>query len=195
MKNVILTISILLSGVLSFAQKEEGPRYAITFNNTTHSPKSKLGQYKSFDFEFISKDNPAMEKQLTDILQSKLEQNGLIRDREHPGLLVFIGFYSGDDKKYVPPTSTVTTRYGNKYNIWTGGSNKSSIKSKLSGRYTQTTYRYSYKVRMLDAKKAKANAPTPPIIWQAEQEGVSGTKTDLLELAPAVYEQMIRRNP
>ncbi len=192
MRNVILTVSLLLGGIFAFAQGGEPQRPDRMANHTTHNSRTNIASYKTFDFELINTDNPAMEKQLTDILQNKLEQKGLKRDRKNPGLLVFISFYSGDDKQYVPPTSKVKTRYGNEYNIWTGGNNRSQISSKLSDGYPKTTYRYSYKVRMLDAQKTKANSPAPPIVWQSEQEGTSGKKIDLLQMAPSIYDQMIR---
>ncbi len=161
-------------------------------NHTLRDPEAKFEQYNIFDFEYTSTENPIMEKQLASVLQGQLEQKGMKRDQENPDLLVFISFYNGNEKQYIPPTSKVTTRYQYQWDIWSGWGNKPYVESQQQGGYTQVTYMCSFKVVMMDAKKAKTNPRTPPIVWQSEYSETSDKEIDLMTVAKArVFPTMI----
>lgn len=161
--------------------------------STIRDPEANFEPYSTFDFEYTSTDNPIQEKQLAAILQSKLEDIGLKRDKDNPDLLVFISFYSGNEKQYVPPTQKVYTRYKFGYDIWSGWGNKQYVESEQQGGYTEVTYLASLKVAFMDAYKAKEQEKVPPLVWQSEYKTTSSSEIDLLKVAENVFSWMIHR--
>ena len=152
--------------------------------NVYIDPEEDLMDFYTFDFDYTYEENPALEKQIANIIQKQLEERGLIRDKEHPDMLIFMNFYSGTKESYVAPTQNVSTRYKTEYNFWTKRhENNQYIESNNSGGYTYTTYLYLFQLSFLNAKKAQKPSTLAPIIWRGDFEYSQGSKPDNIEMA------------
>jgi len=164
-------------------------------NSTMRDPEAQFENYNTFDFEFTNQTEPLLEKKLASTLESCIVQRGLKRDRENPDLLVFINFFSGNEKQYIPPTQKISTRYQFGYDIWSGWGNKQYVESQQVGGYTQVNYFATMKLAFMDAQKAKQQVKTPPIVWQSEMNGSFMSAVDLQAIAYNVYSGMLEHFP
>ena len=146
-------------------------------------------KYKTFDFEYTNQKQPLLEKELTAIIEGILEEKGLVRDRENPGILIFIDFFSDKKEYYVPPTRHYYTRYG----IF---SERQYLASYTTGDYTKAQYLTLLNIAFMDANKAKdADNKVPPIIWDATYEFTSDVKTTILDDAKREYPLLLNSYP
>lgn len=162
---------------------------------TIRDPETRFDEYNSFDFEYTNQENPILEKKLASVLETYLTRKGLKRDKENPDLLVFINMFSGNEKQYIPPTQKISTRYQFGYDIWSGWGNRQYVESQQTAGYTQVTYFATLKVAMLDAKKAKQQVKTPPLVWQSEFNMTHNNEIDLMGIADNVYSSMVSHYP
>lgn len=86
---ISVTLSELRNGIyLPFGW---GDIYSFDLSLLADSSKD-FYQYKSFDFEYTSMDNPLMEKNILAKLESQLTRMGLSRSTENPDLIITLDF-------------------------------------------------------------------------------------------------------
>jgi len=152
-------------------------------------------QYKSFDFEFTG-ENTMQQKEIAPELEKILTDRGLTRDRENPDILVFIDVYSDRREQYVPPSQQISTRYGTRYNYYTGQrETRQYIESYQTGNYTKVDYFSKLSVSMADAKKLSSGESAKAMIWQADYEVLYKKKANLKDFANNIGYEMLAAFP
>lgn len=150
--------------------------------------------YKTYDFEFLSKEDPLTEKSLLYEFEGYLQKFGLKRDSENPDILIIINFYSGQKEQYVPPQQIISTKIQSYFNWYWGYIPVPVTESKSKEGYTKTTYLTNISLKFLDFKTI-STSKTPPVIWSATYSEVSPTKTFLTDRANDIYSCLIYQFP
>jgi membrane-associated protease RseP (regulator of RpoE activity) len=150
--------------------------------------------YRTFDFDFISSDDPLMEKNLSSLLERELVKIGLARSPENPDILILINFYSGQKDQFVQPQQIISTRIQNVFNWYWGSIPVAVTESKTQAGYTQMTYLSNINLRFFDAKEI-GTSKTPPVIWSGSISQIASKKIFLMEQAKEFYAMVMAQFP
>ena len=162
-----------------------------------------LANYKTFDFDYINKTNPLLEKELFKKLEKVLQAHGLARDQKDPQITISMDFFIGKKEQYTPPTTVTSTELKSVWNYgmigWTPGGFSSEVpvtSSYTTPGYTTTTYYSNIRLNFLNhAKLAKgAKLETPPLIWMGEADS-EGINSDIRGIAPRMFEELMGEFP
>lgn len=153
-----------------------------------------MEKYKTFDFDFLSNDDPLMEKRLAAMLETKLISLGLKRSQETPDLLIILSFYSGQKDQYVPPQQIVSTKIKSAFSWYWGYVPVPVTESKTKEGYTQMTYLSNINLKFLDAKEIETSK-TPPIIWSGSISQISFDKIFLTDQANEFFQMTLSQFP
>jgi|GEM_PF-700270 hypothetical protein len=153
-----------------------------------------MTKYLTFDFDFISTDDPLMEKKLASILEAQLISLGLKRSQDNPDLLIILSFYSGQKDQYVPPQQIISTKIKSVFNWYWGYIPVPVTESKTQGGYTQMTYLSNINLKILDAKEIETSK-TPPLVWSGSISQVSPEKIFLTDQAYEFFSMTMSQFP
>lgn len=161
-----------------------------------------LADYKTFNFDYTSKTNPLLEKELFHQLQKVLEACGMTRDEEDPQIVISMDFFSGKREQYTPPTTVTSTEIKNVWNTalwgWGGYSQAVPVTSSTTvPGYTTTTYYSNIRLNFLDHTKLVekgAKLTTPPMIWMGEAD-TEGLQSDIRGIATVMFNELIKEFP
>jgi len=138
---------------LTFPTKEINVR-------TYRDPEESLATYKTYDFDYTSKTNPLLEKELFQQLEKVLQAHGLTRVREDPQIVISMDFFVGKKEQYTPPTTVTSTEIKNVWNTgmlgWNVGGYSSSVpvtSSSTTPGYTTTSYYSNIRLNFLNHAK------------------------------------------
>jgi len=151
-------------------------------------------KFGTYDFEYISQEDPLMEKTLLNDLSLKLNELGLKREQANPDILILISFYSGQKEQYVPPQQIVSTRIQNYFNWYWGYIPVPVTESKTKEGYTKSTFLVNINLKFLDAKEIP-NSKIPPIIWSSSFSEVSTVKTFLSDYSKEIFKYLLLQFP
>lgn len=129
-------------------------------------------KYKTYDYVYINKQDPLLEKKNIQIIDKILsEKTNLTRDKQNPDFLISIDYFSGDKEQYVVPTQKISTTYTyrNQYNY--GYTKEQHINSKEEGNYYISKRTSLFKVTFLNANKYKTQI-NDAAFWQGECEDI-----------------------
>lgn len=156
--------------------------------------EADMMRYKSFDFDYTDAADPLLEKEIFRILEKRMLQKGLVRDREHPDILILMKSFAGQKEQYIPPEQIISTRVQTIYN-WRWGLVPMPItESQTRAGYTEVTYLYSISLKFLDAQKI-SSSELPPVLWSASFSEASGKKSALLDKADYYFAWMLYLYP
>jgi len=158
-----------------------------------------ITKYKTFAFDYTSKDNRLLEKELFRTMENILVKRGLVRSDDNPDLMITMNFFVGKREQYIPPQTIVTTHTEF---VWTTG----MIGFTPTGQYTavpvtssstipgetKVTYYRNIRVNFLDMddlKKAQQN-DDPPLVKLAEVES-EGDAYDIRTVAPEMLGELV----
>lgn len=159
-----------------------------------HDEESDLLQYKSFDFDYTDATDPLQEKEIFRLLEQRLLQKGLVRDKNNPDILILMKTFAGQKEQYIPPEQIISTRVQTVYN-WRWGLVPMPItESQTRQGYTEVTYLYSISLKFLDAKRI-ADSKLPPVIWSASWSETSRKKTALADKAGWYFDWLLWQFP
>ncbi len=150
--------------------------------------------YKTFDFDFLSMDDPLTEKKLASMLEARLITLGLNRSQENPDILIILSFYSGQKDQFVPPQQIISTKIKNVFNWYWGNILVPITESRTKEGYTQITYLANINLKFLDAKEIE-NSKTPPIIWSGSISQISFENIFLTDLANEFFQMAMSQFP
>ncbi|MBE0679983.1 MAG: PDZ domain-containing protein [Bacteroidales bacterium] len=150
--------------------------------------------YMTYDFEFLSQDDPLTEKTLLFKLEGYLQDYGLKRDAENPDILILISFYSGQQEQYVPPQQIISTKIHSYFNWYWGYVPVPVTESKTREGYTKTTYLTNISLKFLDFENISVSK-TPPVIWSASYSEVSPGKKFITDYADEIYKYIMCQFP
>jgi membrane-associated protease RseP (regulator of RpoE activity) len=175
--------------------------YSIKKNVNKHNQITILGDeskniadFKTFDFDYTSTDDPLMEKTLLYKLENQLLSVGLKKDTGNPDMLIIISFYSGQKEQYVPPQQIVSTKIQSYFNWYWGYIPVPVTESTTFDGYTKVTYLTNINLKFLDAHEIETSK-VPPIVWSASFSEVSPEKTFLSDCANEVYSTLLLQFP
>ncbi len=161
----------------------------------------KLTDFKTFDFDYTSKTNPLLEKELFKLLEKVLQKHGLSRSEKNPQITISMDFYIGKKEQYTPPTTVTSTELKSVWNYgmigWNVGGFTSQVpvtsSSSISG-YTTTSYYSNIRLNFLNHEKLLKNkkTETPPLIWLGETDE-EGFNQDIRGIAPIMFEQLLNQ--
>jgi PDZ domain len=158
-----------------------------------------LATYKTFDFDYTSKTNPLLEKELFRQLEKVLQAHGLTRVKENPQVTISMDFFIGKKEQYTPPTTVTSTEIKSVWNTATIGWNVVGfstpvpvISSTTKPGYTKTSYYSNIRLNFLNHAKLVAGAKpeTPPLIWLGEAEH-GGLDPDIRGFAPVMFGELM----
>ncbi len=161
--------------------------------------EESLADYKTFDFDYTSKTNPLLEKELFLQLEKVLQAHRLTRATKDPQAIISMDFFIGKKEQYTPPTTVTSTE--TKY-VWTTGmigwnvggftSAVPVISSQTTPGYTTVSYYSNIRLNFLNhAKLVKGEKlEIPPLIWvgEADQEGLN---PDIRGIAPVIFDELM----
>jgi len=150
--------------------------------------------YKTFDFDFLSNDDPLMEKRLAAMLEARLTTLGLKRSQETPDILIILSFYSGQKDQFVPPQQIISTKIKSVFSWYWGNIPVPVTESKTQEAYTQMTYLSNINLKFLDAKEIETSK-TPPIIWAGSMSQISFEKIFLTDQADEFFQMTMSQFP
>ncbi len=156
-----------------------------------------LSRYKKFDFDYTSKENRLLEKELFRILEKALTGRGMVRTDEEPELLITMNFFTGKREEYIPPQAITTSQTEF---VWSSG----MIGFTPTGQFTpvpvtstqvlpgetKVSYYRNIRLNFLDAAELKKGVTEePPLVWigEAESEGYS---SDIRTVAPVMLAEL-----
>jgi hypothetical protein len=175
--------------------------YNLKLNSETYNEISILGDeskslmdFKTFDFEYISKDESLLEKNLLNKLERQLTGLGLVRNTDNPDILVIINFYSGQKEQYVPPQQIISTKIQSYFNWYWGYIPVPVTESKTKEGYTKVSYLTNINLKLLDAKEIPTSK-VPPVLWSASFSEVSPGKTFISDYAEKVFSNLLLQFP
>jgi hypothetical protein len=158
-----------------------------------------LAAYKTFDFDYTSKTNPLLEKELFHQLEKVLQAHGLTRVKENPQVVISMDFFVGKKEQYTPPTTVTSTEIQYVWNTaaigWNVGGFSSAVpvtSSSTNPGYTTTSYYSNIRLNFLNhAKLVGGEKPkTPPLIWLGEADH-GGFDPDIRVIAPVMFDELM----
>lgn len=161
-----------------------------------------LADYKTFNFDYTSKTNPLLEKELFHQLQKALEARGMTRVEENPQISISMDFFSGKKEQYTPPSTVTSTEIKSVWNyaLWGWGGYSQAVpvtSSTTTPGYTTTTYYSNIRLNFLDHAKLIAKGKkleTPPMIWMGEAD-TEGHRSDIRGIAPVMFNELAGEFP
>jgi hypothetical protein len=168
---------------------------------TYRDADASLASYKTFDFDYINKTNPLLEKELFGRLEKVLNGYGMTRAKENPQAIISMDFFIGKKEQYTPPTTVTNTELKYVWNAgmigWTPAGFSSAVPvvtSTTTEGYTTTTYYTNIRLNFLDHAKLVSGEKleTPPLIWIGEADS-EGFNSDIRGIAPFMFGELIKR--
>ncbi len=147
--------------------------------NSYRDPERTLSNYTRYEFEYTSKENPLLEKELFKTAEYFLERRGLKRDKGNPEILITLNFYAGRKEQYSPPKTIISTTYQSVWNTgfigWTPVGYSSIVpitESRTEPAQTKVTFLRSIRLNFLDAAALKSGKKIeiPPLLWIGEAQ-------------------------
>ena len=166
-------------------------------------PEQSLAAFKTFDFDYTSKDNPLLEKELFHQLEKVLQARGLPRDKENPQILITMNFFAGKKEQYVPPTTITSTKVQNVWNTGMIGWNVIGYNtpvpvtsSETTPGYTVVSYYCNVRLNFLDRAKlvGTPKPEAPPLLWIGESD-YEGAEPDIRGIAPVMFGELMGEFP
>jgi hypothetical protein len=170
---------------------------------TYRDAEEKLSDYETFDFDYTSKENPLLEKELFGQLEKVLQEHGMMRAKKNPQITVSMDFFVGKKEQYTPPTAVTSTELKTVWNYgmigWTPGGFASQVpvtSSHTTPGYTTTSYYNNIRLNFLNhSKLAKGvKLETPPLIWIGEADS-EGADPDIRGIAPLMFGELAGEFP
>lgn len=159
-----------------------------------HDEESNMLQYKSFDFDYTDAADPLLEKEIFKLLEPRLLQKGLVRDKKNPDILILMKTFAGQKEQYIQPEQIISTRVQTVYN-WRWGLVPMPItQSQTRQGYTEITYLYSISLKFLDAHRIDSSK-IPPVIWSASFSETAKKKTALPDKAAHYFDWLLWQYP
>ncbi|MBN2348781.1 MAG: PDZ domain-containing protein [Bacteroidales bacterium] len=159
-----------------------------------HDAAKEMFNYKTYDFEFTSNEEPLQEKILFNKLESQLNELGMKRSLDKPDLLIIINFFSGQKEQYVPPQQIISTRIKNTYNWYWGVMPVPITTSATEEGYTKVTYLTTLNLKFLDANEIGISK-TPPVVWSGSLSETATFNTLLSERCNDFFRLMLYQFP
>lgn len=162
-----------------------------------------LAAYKTFDFDYTSKTNPLLEKELFHQLEKVLQAHGLIRVKENPQIIISMDFFVGKKEQYTPPNTVTSTEIQYVWNTATIGWNVGGFStavpvtsSSTQPGYTKISYYSNIRLNFLNHAKLVGGAKleTPPLIWLGEADH-EGADPDIRGIAPVMFGELVGEFP
>lgn len=150
--------------------------------------------YKSYDFEYTSAQDPLLEKEIFKELADQLNTRGLRRSQNNPDILIVMSTYSGSKEHYNPPQQIISTRISTTYNWYWGFVPVPITESTTQGGYTEVTYLYTISLKFLDAHKI-GQSKLPPVIWSGSVSQASKTKSNLVDKSGDLFALLLYQFP
>jgi len=162
-----------------------------------HDPDRDMFQYKTYDFDYSSVENPLLEKELFSNLGKLLDSKGMKRSTEKPDLLIVMSFYSGKKEQYVQPQQIVSTHVQNVWRWGWGNIPMPITESHTEGGYTQVTYLASISLKFLDFHdmENKPNSKVPPVVWSGSISQSSDNQINLPNKCSSYFSFMMEQFP
>lgn len=150
--------------------------------------------YRSYDFEYTSAQDPLLEKELFKELADQLNTRGLRRSQNNPDILIVMSFYSGSKEHYNPPQQIISTRISTVYDWYWGFVPIPITESTIQQGYTEVTYLYTISLKFLDAHKI-GQSKLPPVIWSGSVSQASKTKSNLVDKSGDLFALLLYQFP
>jgi hypothetical protein len=162
-----------------------------------HDPDRDMFQYKTYDFDNVSTENPLLEKELFRNLGTFLESKGIKRSTEKPDLLIVMSFYSGKKEQYVQPQQIVSTHVQNVWQWGWGNIPMPITESRTEKGYTEVTYLASINLKFLDFHdmENKPNSKVPPVVWSGSISQNSDNQINLSDDCSYFFLIMMKQFP
>jgi hypothetical protein len=187
--------------ISSYNEFSKACYYYIKFNSESYNEFSILGDesknlmdLNTFDFDYISKDESLLEKNLLNKLEKHLTGYGLTRNTVNPDILILISFYSGQQEHYVPPQQIISTKIQSYFNWYWGYIPVPVTESKTKDGFTRVTYLTNINLKLLDAKEIPTSK-VPPVLWSASYSEVSPEKVFISDCADKVFSNLLLQFP
>jgi membrane-associated protease RseP (regulator of RpoE activity) len=159
-----------------------------------HDDSRDMYQYKTYDIELTSAEDPLLEKELFKELGSQLYGRGMKRSGENPDLIILMKFYTGQKEQYTPPQQIVSTRIKNVYNWYWGVVPVPLTETTTKEGYTDVTYLTTISLKFLDANEIEGSK-LPPVVWSGSISTTSKTKQILLDDCDDYFALMLNQFP
>ncbi len=162
-----------------------------------------LENYKTYNFDYTSKTNPLLEKELFYQLDKILQSKGMTRDKENPQITITMDFYTGKKEQYTPPTTITSTEIKEVWNTGMIGWNMMGMSSQVPVTTTttqpgHTDISYYNNIRLNFLNHAKLVAETkpeiPPLLWMGEVDN-EGLVSDIRDISPILLGQLAGEFP
>ena len=150
--------------------------------------------YRSYDFEYTSSQDPLLEKEIFKELADQLNTRGLIRSQNNPDILIVMNSYSGSKEHYNPPQQIISTRISTTYDWYWGFVPIPITESTTQGGYTEVTYLYTISLKFLDAHKI-GQSKVPPVIWSGSVSQASKSKSNLIDKSGDLFALLLYQFP
>ncbi|MBU2622027.1 MAG: hypothetical protein KKD92_06910 [Proteobacteria bacterium] len=162
-----------------------------------------LAAYETFDFDYTSKTNPLLEKELFRQLEKVLQAHGLTRVKKNPQIVISMDFFVGKKEQYTPPQTVTNTEMKYVWNTamwgWNVGGYTSAVpvtSSTTQPGYTTTSYYSNIRLNFLNHAKLAGGEKleTPPLIWLGEADN-EGAEPDIRRIAPVMFGELMGEFP
>jgi hypothetical protein len=162
-----------------------------------------LATYKTYNFDYSSKTNPLLEKELFHQLDKILQSQGMTRDKENPQITITMDFYTGKKEQSTPPTTITSTEVKEVWNTGMIGWNMMGMSSQVpvttsttSPGYTTTSYYSNIRLNFLNHAKlvAETKPEIPPLLWMGEADN-EGQEPDIRNISPILLGQLAGEFP
>jgi len=195
-----------LLNLWNFGQQWFNIYYTIdlkVFYDPDVSPDELKKNYKKFDFDYTSKENPLLEKELFKMLKQELVAKGMVRDKENPDILITMNYYIGKREKYIPPQTITSSRVDYVWTMgmigWTPTGQTQPVtrtETKTIPGKTEVSYYRNIRLNFLDYKVLRSGEEPqlPPLLWIGEVES-EGSTNDLRGVAPVLFRELLREYP
>ncbi|MEI7491467.1 MAG: PDZ domain-containing protein [Bacteroidota bacterium] len=150
--------------------------------------------YKSYDFEYTSTQDPLLEKEIFKELADQLNSRGLKRSQNNPDILIVMSSYAGSKEHYNPPQQIISTRISTAYDWYWGFVPVPITESTTQGGYTEVTYLYTISLKFLDAHKI-GHSKLPPVIWSGSVSQASSSKSNLVDKSGDLFALLLYQFP
>lgn len=157
-----------------------------------------LATYKTYNFDYTSKTNPLLEKELFHQLDTILQSKGMTRDKENPQITITMDFYTGKKEKYTPPTTITSTEIKEVWNTGMIGWNMMGMSSQVpvttsttTPGHTDVSYYNNIRLNFLNHAKlvGETKPEIPPLLWMGEVDN-EGTDPDIRNISPILLGQL-----
>lgn len=162
-----------------------------------------LEAYKTYNFDYTSKTNPLLEKELFHQLDKILQSQGMIRDKENPQITITMDFYTGKKEKYTPPTSITSTEIKEVWNTGMIGWNMMGMSSQVpvtttttQPGHTDVSYYSNIRLNFLNHAKlvGETKPEIPPLLWMGEADN-EGSDSDIRDISSLLLVQLAGEFP